>query len=82
MLGQQNHAAGGANKFIIVRMLVYLCFTSQKPSERKLLFPQERTTARSAYVKFCTRSTTCSKIQIFSNVDKSKITYMSCFPAG
>ena len=39
MLGQQNHAAGGANKFIIVRMLVYLCFISQKPSEREFAVP-------------------------------------------
>ncbi len=32
MLGQQNHAAGGGNTYIMVGMFVCLCFSNQKPS--------------------------------------------------
>jgi hypothetical protein len=34
MLVQQNHAAGGANGSIMVRMFVCLCLASQKPFRR------------------------------------------------
>ncbi len=39
MLGQQNHAAGGANGFIMVWMIVCLCFASQKPSKQEFILP-------------------------------------------
>jgi hypothetical protein len=35
MLGQQNHAAGGADGSILVGMFVCLCFASQKPFKRE-----------------------------------------------
>jgi hypothetical protein len=39
MLGQQNHAAGGANGSIMVGMFVWLCFASIKPSESEVFVP-------------------------------------------
>jgi len=39
MLVHQNHAAGGGNGSIMVRMFVSLCFTSKKPSEREFFVP-------------------------------------------
>ncbi len=39
MLGQQNHAAGGANGFIMVVVFVCLCLASKKPSEREFFVP-------------------------------------------
>jgi hypothetical protein len=36
MLGQQNHAAGGAKGSIMVVVFVCLCLASKKPSEREL----------------------------------------------
>ena len=35
MLGQQNHAAGGANGSIMVVVFLCLCLASKKPSERE-----------------------------------------------
>jgi hypothetical protein len=43
MLGQQNHAAKGANSFIMVGMFVCLCLASKKPSEQVFLFLPEGT---------------------------------------
>ena len=39
MLGQQNHAAGGANGSIMVVVFVCLCLASKKPSEREFFVP-------------------------------------------
>ena len=39
MLGQQNHAAGGANGSIMVGMFVCLCLASKKPSEWEFFVP-------------------------------------------
>jgi hypothetical protein len=39
MLGQQNHAAGGANGSIMVVVIVCLCLASKKPSEREFFVP-------------------------------------------
>jgi hypothetical protein len=39
MLGQQNHADGGANGSIMVVVFVCLCLASKKPSERVLFVP-------------------------------------------
>ena len=39
MLDQQNHAAGGANGSIMVRMFVCLCLASKKPSKQEFFIP-------------------------------------------
>jgi hypothetical protein len=39
MLGQQNHAAGGAIGSIMVMVFVCLCLASKKPSEREFFVP-------------------------------------------
>ena len=39
MLVHQNHATGGENGSIMVRMFVSLCFASKKPSEREFFIP-------------------------------------------
>jgi hypothetical protein len=39
MLGQQNHAAGGANGSIMVVVFVCLRLASKKPSEREFFVP-------------------------------------------
>ena len=39
MLGQQNHATGGKNGSIMVRMFESLCLASQKPSDREFFVP-------------------------------------------
>ncbi len=39
MLGQQNHAAGGANGSIMVVVFVCLCLANKKPSEREFFVP-------------------------------------------
>ena len=39
MLGQQNHAAGGANGSIMVVVFVCLCLASKKPSEQEFFVP-------------------------------------------
>ncbi len=39
MLDRQNHAAGGANGSIMVRMFVCLCLASKKPSEQEFFVP-------------------------------------------
>jgi hypothetical protein len=39
MLGQQNHAAGGANGSIMVVMFVCLCLASKKSSEQEFFIP-------------------------------------------
>jgi len=39
MLGQQNHADGGAIGSIMVVVFVCLCLASKKPSERVLFIP-------------------------------------------
>jgi hypothetical protein len=39
MLGQQNHADGGANCSIMVVVFVCLCLASKKPSEWEFFVP-------------------------------------------
>ena len=39
MLGQQNHAAGGANGSIMMGMCVCLCLASKKPYKRDFFVP-------------------------------------------
>jgi len=39
MFVHKNHAAGGENGSIMVRMVVFLCLASQKPSEREFFVP-------------------------------------------
>ena len=39
MLDQQNHAAEGANRSIMVEMFVCLCLASKKPSEQDFFVP-------------------------------------------
>jgi hypothetical protein len=39
MFVHQNHATGGGNNSIMVRMFVCLCLASQKTSEQKFFVP-------------------------------------------
>jgi hypothetical protein len=69
MIDQQNHAAGGANGFIMVWMFVCLCLASKKPSEREFFVPAGTDLGvkllKGIKKSFCCTYQICSKTRFF-----------------
>jgi hypothetical protein len=82
MLGQQNHAAGGANGSIMVVVFVCLCLASTKPSEREFFIPAGTDLGVKLLTSYMQRVyivKTRKKISITSNITINSLTAMVAY---